>query len=364
MEAESTRLKAAEGGHDWSAAGPVFVLGERIGGEPDEAYVKFTRELAARLSARVGTVLYSAGGEPTASLVVLPQSRALVSPSLWREVGRHRPSAIVYVSRSSATAAALARAKLLKVSGRGAVVAMVALQPRRIPWLARHLGGVIWPDLLLVTTETERREAERLGARVERVFTGVDLERVRPPQSGEKEALRRKWDVPAGARVVLHVGHLTEGRNLRALLPLARRPELKVMVVISGQRGRSSETDIEELRRNQVVVVGGYLPNIEEVYQLADCYVFPVASTDFAVAMPLSVLEALACGVPVASMRFGALGERFDGDPAVRFADDHEELVAAVLAQLESRHPTRHLVEPYSWDAIADRILAILGTQL
>ena len=33
---------------------------------------------------------------------------------------------------------------------------------------------------------------------------------------------------------------------------------------------------------------------IEELYQLADCYLFPVASTDNCIGVPLSVLEAFA----------------------------------------------------------------------
>ncbi|HEX6492856.1 MAG TPA: glycosyltransferase, partial [Candidatus Dormibacteraeota bacterium] len=115
------------------------------------------------------------------------------------------------------------------------------------------------------------------------------------------------------------------------------------------------------LEESGVIVLRGYREDIAELYRLVDCYAFPTESTDFAIATPLSVVEAMASDVPVATTRLGALPERF-ADPGVRFVDSGQELAAAVLAQLELRPPTRHLAEPYSWSAQAVRLLDLLET--
>ena len=54
---------------------------------------------------------------------------------------------------------------------------------------------------------------------------------MQPADGGEKEALRRKWGLPVGDRILLHIGHLREGRNLSALPPLAAVPGTTVLVV-------------------------------------------------------------------------------------------------------------------------------------
>lgn len=236
---------------------------------------------------------------------------------------------------------------------------MIALQPRSMGWPGRMASRLLWPDLLLVSTDDERRGMQGLGATVDRMVTGVDLDRFRPAKPGEKAALRRKWGIPADTSVVLHVGHLTEGRNLEAVLPLATRPGVTVVIVASSRRQDASDRLEQYLRERGVVLIQGFLADIDEIYRLADCYVFPTISTDFAIAMPLSILEAMASDLPVVAMRFGALPERFGGVDGVLLADTPAELVEGVVRLLGDPHGTRRLSEGYSWAAVADQVVAV-----
>jgi glycosyltransferase involved in cell wall biosynthesis len=275
---------------------------------------------------------------------------------------------ILYASRSSATVPALARAGLLRVASRGARVAMLALQPRDEALASPLPLGWLGPDLLLVGTERERASAGRRGITAECVWGGVDLTRFRPPRAGERETLRRKWGLPEDPKILLHVGHLREGRNLAALCPLARTPGTTVVVLASSHRGPESERVKAELIEQGVLVLEGYRPQVEELYRLADCYVFPPTSTDHAIAMPLSVLEALASDLPVVSTRFGALAERFSTTPGVELVDSPAEVVARALALAQPRAAgrprTRPLVEPYSWEAVGERVGQLLDQLL
>ncbi|MER0247142.1 hypothetical protein AAHZ94_35330, partial [Streptomyces sp. HSW2009] len=69
--------------------------------------------------------------------------------------------------------------------------------------------------------------------------------------------------------VVLHVGHCRAGRNVLALRRAAEQGLAAVLVAST-----STVTDkalLLELRRAGVRVVTGFVENIQELYQMADC---------------------------------------------------------------------------------------------
>lgn len=345
-----------------------FLIAEEVRGAPDEGYAKVVFELGNALMRHVNVVTHATregvrvdpdSRPDSGARLGINRTRAVLNRRLWAELRQARPATVVYMSRSSITLTALLRARLLKWIGGKARVVMIGLQPRRLGLVARVLSRLLWPDLLLVSTEAEVRGARRLGATVERIVTGVDLARFRPARPGEKNALRRKFGILEDSRVVLHVGHLTAGRNLEALLPLAAQPDTTVVVVTSSQREAESGRLEDRLRAHGIVLIQGYLADIGEVYRLADCYVFPTVSTDYAIAMPLSILEAMASDLPVAAMRFGALPERFGDVEGVLLLNSSDELVDAVARLRRQAASTRHLSEGYSWDTMAQQVAAI-----
>lgn len=345
----------------------VFLIAEELGGAPDEGYAKIVHELGNALKRHVSVVTYVTE-EPRADPSGAARSRArssanrmmaLLNRRLRADMKKARPETVVYMSRSSITVTALVRSRVLKWLGGDARLVMIGLQPRRLARASRLLSRLLWPDLLLVSTDAELLDTRRLGATSERMVTGVDLVRFRPVQPGEKRALRSKFGIPEDAQVLLHVGHMTEGRNLEALFPLAAQPGTTVVVVASSQRTAQSDSLEAELRAHGIVLLQGYLPDIDEIYRLADCYVFPTASTDYAIALPLSVLEAMASDLPVAALRFGALPERFGDAEGVVLVNSAGELVDAVAKLLSESPSTRRLSEGYSWDSMAVQVAAI-----
>src|SRR5256886_12124287 len=120
-------------------------------------------------------------------------------------------------------------------------------------------------------------------------------------------------------RVVLHVGHAQPGRNLGVLAELTRAGQVVVFIV--SPRFAPDRSVAAELRAAGVRLVTGGLPDIRVAYWAADSYVFPTVESHSAVAVPLSVLEALACGVPVATTVFDGLPDAIGRDcPGVAWA--------------------------------------------
>lgn len=345
-----------------SRARPILIVIEEVQGV-DEGSDRFCLEAPRALAAQHAAVQHyiRTGVDGSGPLVrLVARSVALLAAARRPELRGRRPMAVLYVPAGrTVTVPTLLRARLLKVVLRSPV-ATVAFH-EGIPGASRWLARLLPPDLLLLTTDAECWAARELGLRAELTWMGVDPERFRPAATGEKEALRRKHGIPRDDYVVLHVGHLFENRNLRALMPLASVPGLTMLVVASSLR-RQPESDAlkRALEDAGIIVVTGHQPSIEEFYRLADCYVFPTVLAGGAVATPLSVVEARASGLPAVCMRFRALGERVGAALGVELVGSGDELVARTLALRSAPAPPRAVPDLFSWHGVAGRLAGLM----
>ena len=147
----------------------------------------------------------------------------------------------------------------------------------------------------------------------------VDSERFRPAEAPPAE-IRRALGVDGDRPMLLHVGHLAPSRGLDALASLARSGAWRVLMIASTSTPPDPEIEAS-LRSAGVEILRRYLPDIERYYQAADVYVFPVEKEHGSVEIPLSVLEAMACGTPVASTRFGGLPELFEEGQGLAYSN-------------------------------------------
>ena len=109
------------------------------------------------------------------------------------------------------------------------------------------------------------------------------------------------------------------------------------------------------------IVLDSFLPDIEEIYRAADLFLFPVEQDRAAIGMPLSVLEAMACNLPVVTTPFGGLVRCFEGVSGVYFARTHQEFQEAVVRALSGPAPqTRDAVEKHTWRQAAADMLSCL----
>jgi glycosyltransferase involved in cell wall biosynthesis len=349
----------------------ILIVSEDLVEPWDEGIKKFAFSIASALTSdhavlainvdRGGAAASRNGSRPGESALAIrdvPGTRTFISPALRREVNSFRPDAIVYVPSPSSTLGSFVRTFVLRRHWPSARIGMVALIPRRHPMRSRTILQATAPDVVFVPSYASLLHACDLSLAAELLPMGVDAATFRSAGEGERGALRRARSIPEDAFVFLHVGHLSEKRNLRALAKLVALPNAHVIVIAS-----TSTPEDAPLRRDLesagVRVIREVVP-VHEFYRLADAYVFPTIDSEGCVEIPLSVLEALASGLPVLARAFGGLRDVLPPGPDVHYFDHDEALVSAAESlRGDARRAVRDLGH-YSWRAIADRIVSRL----
>ena len=195
---------------------------------------------------------------------------------------------------------------------------------------------------LMVATASLREELAARGFRRIRPWSrGVDLDLFRPEP-------REAWALPRP--VFLYVGRVAVEKNIRAFLDLDL-PGSKVVVGGGPQ--------LAQLRRDYPVAhFAGpkYGAELARAYAGADVFVFPSLTDTFG----LVILEALACGTPVAA--FPVTGPKdVMAEATGRIGAVDADLRRAALAALEaSREDARAHAERFSWRACAETFLSHL----
>jgi glycosyltransferase involved in cell wall biosynthesis len=74
--------------------------------------------------------------------------------------------------------------------------------------------------------------------------------------------------------------------------------------------------------------------------------------------MPLSVLEAMACNLPVVTTRFGGLADCFADGDGFRFVDSAARIAGSVESVRDEVSRTREKAAPYTWSGVVGQLLS------
>lgn len=219
--------------------------------------------------------------------------------------------------------------------GRGVVFASIllrALTRRQIIWIATRpsypgpIGHVRFKSAHIVIGNRSHDDMRiwARDARFVRKYLGIPSDRVtRKP--GEARSVRECSD----ALEVIHLGHVRPSRGLASIARAQVEFGNAIRTVVYASPTFAADQDVlGDLRGSGVDVRIGAI-DVNEAYRSADLYLFPV--TDLAggaVELPLSVLEALAAGLPVLTTPFGILPEALANLKGVWFFSDDDHLLA------------------------------------
>ena len=344
----------------------ICIYTKRLTQRLDEGIVRVAHEVVNQLAKNHEVLtLFSAGDMAVAeNLIRIPTNRSGLNLRLRRRVRTFRPDIILYIPRGPVGLLSLLFARVLKSYGRSAYLMILAPQPKGFTSsLSRKCAPLLRPDLILATSRRDQQDLEGLGCVAQFVPLGVDIERFTPATPGGKSELRRRYGFGEKDLVVLHVGHIREGRNIGALESIQGNG---IQVLMAGSTFFPTEASLaHRLETRGIRFLKEYFDHMEEIYQLADLYVFPTLSEEACISQPLSVLEAMACNLPVVSTRFGGLTDLFPAEGGGLFyGSDTADLLAKVRHVCDNirdiRPRTREMVQQYSWDRSCREIVRIM----
>ncbi|MEU7738128.1 glycosyltransferase [Streptomyces griseus] len=159
--------------------------------------------------------------------------------------------------------------------------------------------GARWADHILCVSESERRTGQEAGitARWSVIHNGVDLDRFRPGEGGDRAEARASLPLPRGADadapLVVCVGRLTRQKGQDVLLRAWRRmPVAGARLVLVGD---GPDREGLEASAPPGVQFTGAREDVRPWIRAADVLVLPSRWEG----MALAPLEAMACGRPV-----------------------------------------------------------------
>ena len=284
--------------------------------------------------------------------VITLDLKSVFTTYFWRTIKNINPEIVHYIHGSSIKSFGLLKAVSLHSRDTKTVLSMMHTT---FSHLSELFIPFIKPDLILTQSLATENTFKRL--RCETQFlpcAGVDIKKFTPIIAKKKEELREKYGVDKGKFVILHVGSIKKGRNVH-LLEKLQRNDIQVIIVGAISTGIDRGL-LQRLMKSGCLVWDKYFERIEEVYAISDCYMFPTppANKINSIELPLSVLEAMACNLPVISTKFGALPRVFEGGDGLIFVDAEEEFINAVekVKNADINIKTRDKVLPYSWENV------------
>jgi glycosyltransferase involved in cell wall biosynthesis len=176
----------------------------------------------------------------------------------------------------------------------------------------RHADGVI-----AISPEI-REKLVAIGIdplRIRSIPNGIDTQKFSPVGVGDRRKIRRKLALPTGKIIVTFTGRLAISKGVPMLIEIwpalqEKYPNTHLVLVGSDAATHDSCKSgiLQQLQHHQLegsVTLVGDVENVHEYLQASDLYVFPSEYEGFG----LSMVEALACGLPAVVTSVGVADE-------------------------------------------------------
>ncbi|WP_292520009.1 glycosyltransferase family 4 protein [Methanoculleus sp.] len=270
----------------------------------------------------------------------------------------------LYFSTVLCALARMAGSSPLVVTNHGLIsqTAPMWLQKTYIPTIGRWIYNVA--DGIVCYTETERDQLVDLGIRPDRItviHNGVDTDHFAPSPDGSPE------------KQILWIGKYVPGKGVEYLLrgfQLFSRdfPDYTLLMIGRGPLKDDSLRMIEDLGLTGKVILKDFVQNkdLPDVYRQSSLFVLPSLEEG----VPRTILEAMACGVPVACTELPQLVDIVSGCGLLFPLRDPEALAAALstlasdpdMARTCGTTGRERTVSRYSWNDTVRKTLDLYAS--
>jgi len=283
----------------------------------------------------------------------------LLTFRFWKQLRSFSPNILHYTHGPSDWSYIIL--KILSFYCPGSKTVISAMHPR-FSGISKKIIRLFKPNIVLTQSSKTKHFFSELDCKTIFFPVGIDLHEFKPILNDEKKSLRKKYNLSENKFILLHIGSIKSKRNIQLLKHFQNDDNL-VLIVGAVSTG-IEDVILRELLSSGCVVFSEYIEHIYEIYNLSDCYIFPTDPKNKlnSIEIPLSVLEAMACNLPVISTKFGALTQIFkecDGLFFVDTNDDSRIYEALNIIKSGLMVDTRSKVLQYSWNNIINKLVKI-----
>lgn len=168
-------------------------------------------------------------------------------------------------------------------------------------------------DRIITVSRATKEYVLKLGAdknKTSVIYNGVDEQFFQPMN---KEKCRERLGLPKNRKIILSVRRLVYKNGLNTLIEAASQlvrehDGLLFLLIGTGPDRGFIANRIKQLKLGSSVKLAGFVPDeqLPFYYNAADCFVIPSSSGE---GLPMVLLEAMACGLPVISTISGGTAE-------------------------------------------------------
>lgn len=154
---------------------------------------------------------------------------------------------------------------------------------------------------------------------------------------------RDNLDIPQDATVILHIAELNKNKNqdtlLAAFASMEERNKCYLVLCGKGDLEEHYKKMSKELDIDKKVIFAGFRNDIPEILSMADIFVFP----SFREGLPVSVIEAMASGLPVIASNIRGISDLIDsGKGGYLIEPDNIKLWTSKLKELIDNNQLRN----------------------
>lgn len=228
---------------------------------------------------------------------------------------------------------------------------------RRLAGLAARL---VRPHIVAVSHNVAQTVREVMpGCPVDVIPNAVDTTRFVP---GDKQAARARLGLPAQARIVGAAGRLEPVKGQDVLVQaMTQVPDALLVLIGKGSEQAALEAETARLGLSDRVRFLGHRSDMPALYPAFDLVCLPSRNEG----LPLSVLEAQACGIPVVATDVGSVREGICPDTGCVVPPEDPQAMAAAIVRMLARppggDPRAFVLSHYSWARMVAGYEALLG---
>lgn len=216
-----------------------------------------------------------------------------------------------------------------------------------VKWIFGQCSLVLAPSNQVI----EMLKAHKVNKNIKEIFYGVDNKTFSPEK--KDEGFRERYKIKEDSVILLYVGRLAKEKHLHILTSAFMRLGRKYHLCVVGDGPYRKEMEI--VLKSKGVTFFGYTRDLEtlaRIYASADIFVTPSPTETFGI----TVLEALASGLPVVGVDRGGVKDVITQDVGVLAQPDNPEDLAEKIAFLVSIKGVmgKKMIEKaraYTWEA-------------